>query len=130
VTYRVILDVQSRILPTLLQTIDGNADIKLVAVTDAQNPALPPSPLPPTPAALQPSINAVPQRHIRADALIEETLRSGPAQLNEIRRVFEHGGFAPGSAAATLSRMLKAGRVQRGFRGRYSLTGIGRNGAA
>jgi hypothetical protein len=81
VTYRVILDVQSRILPTLLQTIDGNADIKLVAVTDAQNPALPPSPLPPTPAALQPSINAVPQRHIRADALIEETLRSARGKL-------------------------------------------------
>ena len=89
--------------PTLLSTIDGDSNIRLVAVTNAADPALPPAPLPParppketngvaTPSQ-QPSsryANGRRLKSIRGCDLVVETLRCGPATMEELKHTFEH----------------------------------------
>jgi hypothetical protein len=133
--YRVTLDVRGPTLPTLLSTIDGDSSIRLVAVTNAADPALPPAPLPParppketngvaTPSQ-QPSsryANGRRLKSIRGCDLVVETLRCGPATMEELKHTFEHREFSPMSAPSYVSRMLREGTIVRSQHGRYSLS--------
>ena len=129
-TYRIIIDVQGSTLATLLALIEGNADIKLRSVSDAHDPALPPSPMPPARtsvpsngsngAAASRFVGGRKNKGIGGAALVEELLQSGPASLTEIRNTFTHRGFSSNSAPPCISRLMRDGRLTR-THGRYAL---------
>jgi hypothetical protein len=122
--YRITIDVASRMLSTVLAVVDDNVDIHLVSVTDAADPGLPPSPLPPEPKVNGSRYaNGVKKKAVSGESIIEGVLRSGPATLDEIRSAFEHAGYARTSAPSYVHRMLKAKRIVRGTGGRFSWSG-------
>jgi hypothetical protein len=130
-TYRVTLQVSSSMLSTLLSIVEDNRDIALMSVSSASDPApLPPSPPPPVRTLQNEAprtrfIDGKNNKRMRADELIAETLRSGPASLEDLRHVFVNADFAAASAAPTVSRMLRNGRIHRGLHGRYALNSDG-----
>jgi hypothetical protein len=130
--YRVTLDVESKMLPTILTSIDGNHEIKLIAVTDASAPSLPPALLPPQPPA-QAERKASRRfaggkriKAVRGEDVIMNVLSSSPASMDELRRAFQHHEYSPNSVPSYVSRMIKAGRIKRALHGRFALT----NGAS
>jgi hypothetical protein len=137
-TYRMILAVDSRVLGTMISLIEGSQDAKLLSVSDFADPTpLPPSP--PAPVRIEaPALPKTPTRFvggkknkgISGESLVTETLRSGSADLPELRRVFTHRGFAPTSASPTVSKMLRDGDIERGAHGRFRLTSRATNGGA
>jgi hypothetical protein len=138
-TYRMTLLVGSGSLATLLSLIEGSKDIKLASVTDfADAPPLPPSPPPPSrvPQILTQEKNTTASgfvggrrnKGVSGEQLILETLRSGPANLDELRHVFANRGFAAASASPYVSKMLRAGSIQRGMHGRLFLKPDATNG--
>jgi hypothetical protein len=70
-------------------------------------------------------VNGKKNKGVSGENLVIETLRSGSADLSELKRVFTHRGFAPTSASPTLSRMMRDGEVERGPHGRFKLTSNG-----
>ena len=136
-TYRTILLVDSKELGTLLTLIEDSENIKLASVTDFSEPEPLPSSRPaPVRAQIetsQPQKAAVSKGNrqgISGLALVTSTLESGPADLNELKRVFEHRGFSPNSASTYVSRMLRAGVIGRGLHGQFTLKTANTNGAA
>jgi hypothetical protein len=136
-TYRTILLVDSKELAMLLGLIEDSENIRLASVTDFGEPEpLPPSRPAPTRAQIespQSKKAAVPKRNrqgISGLALVTSTLESGPADLNELKRVFEHSGFSRNSASAYVSRMLRDGVIVRGVHGRFALKAATTNGAS
>jgi hypothetical protein len=141
-TYRVLLHVASPTLPTLISLIDDHQDIRLVQVSDlADCEPLPPflaSPTPPlvvharkigSPPPL-PVVEVAPTsrfvggkrfKGISGKELVEEVLRSGPADMPELRRAFSNRNFAAASAAPYVSRMLRDGLIRRAAHGRFVL---------
>ena len=139
-TYRMTLFVRGDQLSTLLALLEGADGVQIGGdITDAADP----TPLPPTPPLPRPSrptlpavevveekpatltgsryVNGRRSKGIASDDLIIETLRSGPATLDELKRAFTHHGFAATSAGVVVSKMLRDGRIQRGMRGRLHL---------
>jgi hypothetical protein len=137
-TYRMILAVDSRVLGTMISLIEGSQDAKLLSVSDFADPTpLPPSPPAPVRASIEaPALPKTPTRFvggkknkgISGESLVTETLRSGSADLSELKRVFAHRGFAPTSASPTVSKMLRDGDIERGPHGRFKLTFRATNG--
>jgi hypothetical protein len=141
-TYRMILAINSRMLSMLVDLLEGNPDIKLLGVTDFADPTpLPPAPPAPvrtleiealTPATATPASRYVGGRRVKSiggQQLIEEVLRSGTADLPELKRAFTNAGFAPSSASPTLSRMIRDGFVERGLHARFRLASSVNGGA-
>jgi hypothetical protein len=141
-TFRITVYIRSDQLSTVLGLLDGADGVQLVgSITDAADVApLPPAPPPAvrplllpeapkvavevTPTVAKPAsrfVNGKKDKGISGEALVEAVLRSGPADLDELRHTFEHRGFAVSSAAPTVSRMLKAGRIRRGMHNRFHL---------
>jgi hypothetical protein len=129
-TYRVVLAVDSHALATMMSLVEGSQDVKLVNVSDFADPApLPPSPPAPvshdtlaSPKIKSPRfIGGRKNKGVSGENLVIETLRSGSADLSELRRVFTHRGFAPTSASPTVSKMLRDGDIERGAHGRFRL---------
>jgi hypothetical protein len=140
-TYRLTLFVRSDQLSTLLDLLENADGVQIGGdITDAADIA----PLPPTPpprlslpvrdvvAALQseaPKTTASTSRYangkrakgITGEDLVREVLRSGPANLDEIRRAFVHRGFAVTSAGVCVSKMLREDRIRHGMHGRFHL---------
>jgi hypothetical protein len=124
--YRVVLDCESKLLSTILAVIDGNSEIRLVTVTDASAPSLPPAPLPPQPPAqTQPRAlryaGGKRIKAVRGEDVIEGVLRASPADMPELKRALLNHSYAATSAPAFVSRLLKAGRIKRGLHGRFAL---------
>lgn len=132
--YRVLLHVASPVLPTLISLVDDHDSIRIVQISDladdeplppASLSASPPPPSPPTVAAAAPSSERYAGgkrlKGISGKELVLEILRSGPGDLDEIRRAFVNRGFAAASAAPTLSNMLRDGLIRRASHGRYVL---------
>jgi hypothetical protein len=123
-TYRVILDVKSSLLSTVLEVVDNSVDIHLVSVHDAADPALPPAPLPPEQKVNGSRYaNGVRKKAVSGDSIIEGVLQSGPATLAELRQAFAHNGYAPTSAPSYVSKLLKTKRIVRGPHGRFNWSG-------
>jgi hypothetical protein len=122
--YRVILDVKSSLLSTVLEVVDNSDGIHLVSVHDASDPALPPAPLPPEPK-LNGSryANGVKKKAVSGDRIIEDVLKSGPATLDEIKQAFVHAGYARTSTSNYVSKLLKTKRIVRGTGGRFNWSG-------
>jgi hypothetical protein len=139
--YRVLLHVGNKMLPTFIGLVDDHVDIRIVQITDIDDgEPLPPHVAPPSPIVVharetgspQPSsvaevapssryIGGVRFKGISGKELVTEILRSGPADLDELRRAFTHRNFAAASAAPTLSTMMRDGLVCRVSHGRYGL---------
>jgi hypothetical protein len=136
-TYRTILLVDSKELATLLTLIEESEHIKLASVTDFGEPEpLPysrPAPVRAEIETSQPqkaSVSKGNRQGISGLALVTSTLESGPADLNELKRVFKHRGFSPNSASTYVSRMLRDGVIVRGVHGRFALKAATTNGAS
>jgi hypothetical protein len=128
--YRVVIDCESKLLSTILSLIDGNPEIRLVTVTDASAPSLPPAPLPPQPAKKELRVwryvGGKKDKGVRGEDVIANVLRSGPADMAELRRVFANHNYSPTSAPSYVSRLIKQGKIKRGLHGRFALV----NGAS
>jgi hypothetical protein len=127
--YRIVLACDGSKLSTLLDLIEGEEGIRLVNVSDFADPApLPPSPPPPIPPAPRsPPVSTsrfaggVKNKGISGDALVLETLRSGPASLADLKRVFTNSKYAPSSTGTYVARLLKDGKIVRRGTGIYAL---------
>jgi hypothetical protein len=136
-TYRTILLVDSKELAMLLTLIEDSEHIKLASVTDFGEPEPLPSSQPaPVRAQIEASqskkaaVSKGNRQGISGLALVTSTLESGPADLNELKRVFKHRGFSPNSASTYVSRMLRGGAIVRGLHGRFTLKAATTNGAS
>jgi hypothetical protein len=123
--YRVIIDIKSAMLSTVLELIDNSDGIHLDSVHDAADPGLPPAPLPPEPkvnGGLR-YANGWKQKGISGVSIIEGVLRSGPATLDELKSAFVNAGYARTSTGNYVNRLLKANRIVRGTHGRFNWSG-------
>jgi hypothetical protein len=120
-TYRIVYDVESsKTLTTIMGLLGEVPGVKLVTVHDAANPALPPSPLPPSNAGSR-YVSGRKVKSVKGNDLIVDLLQNGPADLDEIKRTFVNNEYAAASAASYISRLLKDGKIERRQHGRFAL---------
>jgi hypothetical protein len=132
------LHVTSQALTSLLPLVTGD-QAKAEGVTYfAANPLSDPEPLPPSPppparapapAPTEPArrfVGGKRDKGIRGDALVLETLRSGAADMSELKHTFEHRKFAAASVPQYVSKLLKSKQIERRPNGRFALAANGR----